>query len=212
MRFFIPVLLIGISPFGFIGEARAQLSNSEGSALWVASRIAADGEGSVADYLDYAGRLAKTMSQFPASVQEKIFGFLPPSGVDGGNNAQNGAPLPNVPATTPAAVLANSALTSGEVFDALLKQSPLADKDLLKLLEREPALDKEHLNDLLHAQGKISNGTLVSALASSKLKLPPADLKALLISQSPLDRVVRTKVTGTSNLSSSDIAEVLAAQ
>jgi len=53
---------------------------------------------------------------------------------------------------------------------------------------------------------------MISALASAKIKAGPTELKALLISQSPRHNTVLKKVAGTSNLSSADIAEVLAAQ
>ena len=224
MKGAIQVLLTAICFGGFGGGARAQLSDSEGSAQWVAARIALDGGGSAADYLDYAHRLAKTMSQYPASVQKKIFGFMPPvsgktedsedSSNSGGKNdgddddsSDGGKAM-----MSPAAALANPDLSSGEVFDALLSQSPLSDADVLGMLEREPALEKEHLTDLLYAQGKLNRGTLISALSSAKLKLGREELKSLLISQSPLDKSVLKKVESTSNLSPNDIAEVLAAQ
>jgi hypothetical protein len=193
----------------------AQLSDSEGSALWIAARIAGDGGGSPEDYLDYAHRLAKTMSQYPASVQEKIFGFMPPFGGGGGDTSNSAEKKGNENGNItiiPAAALADSGLSLDEVFDALLSQSPLSDGDVLKMLEREPALEKEHLANLLYAQGKLNKGTLISALASSSLKIGPAELKALLISQSPLDKTVLKKVENTSNLSREDIDEVLAAQ
>ena len=206
-------ILLTVFFFGVFAESvQAQLSDSDGSARWVAAMIASDGKGSAEDYRDYAERLTKTMSQYPAAVQTKIFGFLPSVGGNVGDSAGSA----NVPAgnNSPgaSAALANPSLSSGAVFDALLSQSPLSDGDLLKVLEREPALEKEHLSDLLKAQGKISRGTQISALASSKLKLAPAELKALLISQSPLDKTVLKKVKGTSKLSPNDIAEVLAAQ
>jgi len=187
--------------FGACGAAHAQISDSEGSAQWVAAKIVSDGGGSAADYLDYAHRLAKTMSQYSASVQAKILGFMPPTGSN-----------PEDPGISPAAALADSGLSSEEVFDALLSQSPLGDADVLGMLEREPALDKEHLADLLHAQGKLNKGALISALSSAKLKLGGDELKSLLISQSPLDKTVLKKVKSTSNLTPNDIAEVLAAQ
>ena len=212
MRGLIFAMVIGGGLPAFVGSARAQLSDSEGSARWIAQKIAANGNGTSEDYLDYAGRLAKTISQYSAATQSEIFGFLPPSGAAEANSAAPAASLPGSVPTSPASALANPALTSGELFDILLQNSPLSDQDILKALERAPSLEKNHLTDLLKAQGKLSKGTLISALASAKLKLPPADLKALLISQTPLDRVVLKKVAGTSNLSSSDIAEVLAAQ
>lgn len=218
MKGAIQVLLTAICFGGFGGGARAQLSDSDGSAQWVAARIASDGGGSAADYLDYAHRLAKTMSQYPASVQEKIFGFMPPvsgkpeDSEDSGGNKNNGGDQGGNAMMSPAAALANPDLSSGEVFDALLSQSPLSEADVLGMLEREPALEKEHLTDLLYAQGKLNKGTLISALSSAKLKLGREELKSLLISQSPLDKTVLKKVESTSNLSRDDIAEVLAAQ
>lgn len=209
MRALVHVILTAVCFGGLVGEGHAQISDSDGSALWIASMIASDGQGSSEDYRDYAEKLAKTMSQYPAATQKKILGFMPPSGGDG---MESNEQAKTAPPTLAAAVLANPALSSGEVFDALLNQSPLSDQDILKMLEREPALEKEHLSDLLHAQGKLSRGTLISALASSKLKLGPEELKALLISQSPLDKPVLKKVEDTTNLSPNDIAEVLAAQ
>ncbi|GEM_PF-1594547 len=209
MRGLIFAIVIGMCLWAFVGSAYAQLSDSEGSALWVAAKIAADGNGAPDDYLDYAGRLARTMSQYPAAVQREILGFLPPSGA---NSGTQGGSLPGSETTSPASALANATLRSGEVFDILLQNSPLSDQDILKALEREPALEKGHLTDLLAVQGKISNGTMILALASSRIKLGPAELKVLLISQSPLHNAVLKKVAGTSNLSSADIAEVLAAQ
>jgi len=216
MRALVHVIMTAVCFGGLAGEGRAQISDSDGSARWIAGMIASDGQGSSEDYRVYAEKLAKTMSQYPAATQKKILGFMPPSGGDGMESNEQAKISDGIngtaPATTAAAVLANPALSSGEVFDALLNQSPLSDQDILKMLEREPALEKEHLSDLLHAQGKLSRGTLISALASSKLKLGREELKALLISQSPLDKTVLRKVESTSKLSPNDIAEVLAAQ
>ena len=148
MKGAIQVLLTAICFGGFGGGARAQLSDSDGSAQWVAGRIASDGGGSAADYLDYAHRLAKTMSQYPASVQEKIFGFMPPvsgkpeDSEDSRGNRNNGGDQGGNAMMSPAAALANPDLSSGEVFDALLSQSPLSEADVLGMLERafgEPA-------------------------------------------------------------------------
>lgn len=215
MRGVLKIILVGVCLGCPVGGAHAQLSDSEGSAQWVAAVIASDGNGSVEDYLDYAQRLSKTMSQYPAAVQEKIFGFMPPIN-DGGVNASNsGEQKSNENAnvtSSPAAALGDLGLSSKEVFDALLSHSPLSDGELLKMLGREPALEKDHLADLLYAQGKINKGTLISALVSAKLKIGREELKALLISQSPLDKTVLKKVKGTSKLSPNDIAEVLAAQ
>ena len=192
-------------------ETCGQVTNSEGSAVWLANKIAADGPGTVSDYLDYAQRLARILSQHSAATQRKIFGFLPPSGggVGGvaGNNGSNQNPPPS-----PAQALSNPALSSAEVFDILLNSSPLSDQDLLAAMERDPAIDSQHLTDLLTVQGKLSNGFLVSSLASAKSKLGSEALKNVLISSSPLDEVVLKKVNGTSNLTPADIAAVLAAQ
>lgn len=213
MRIFTFVLFTAVCIGTYTGSAHAQLSDSDGSARWVASMIASDGKGSADDYRNYSERLARTMSQYPAVVQKKILGFLPPaSGDDGGDSTEqtNISAGNNTPSAS--AALANPSLSSGEVFDALLTHSPLSDGDILKMLEREPALEKEHLTDLLKAQGKLSQGSLMSALASPRLKLDRAELKVLLISQSPLDQRVLKKVESTSSLSRDDIAEVLAAQ
>jgi hypothetical protein len=211
MRILAHVFSITFCFGAFAGSVHAQLSDSDGSARWVASMIASDGKGSAEEYRDYSKRLARTMSQYPAAVQKKILGFLPPASGDVEYAEQvNASGGNNIPSAS--AALANPALSSDEVFDALLNQSPLSDGDILKMLEREPALEKEHLDDLLKAQGKLTQGSLMSALASPRLKLGQAELKALLISQSPLDKSVLKKVETTSNLSRGDISEVLAAQ
>lgn len=74
--------------------ARADIQNDEASAQFLAAKIVESAGGTVDQYLNYARRLAKTLSQFSAAQQQAILGIVTggsPSGEsdpqdDDGNN------------------------------------------------------------------------------------------------------------------------------
>ncbi|MGY8641922.1 MAG: hypothetical protein ACKVJU_12615 [Verrucomicrobiales bacterium] len=71
---------------------------------------------------------------------------------------------------------------------ALLEAIPLDEDVLTAALERTPSLEDGHLDDLLTAQGKVSNGFMVSSLSNSKNNLSSSALKILTIANSPVNR------------------------
>jgi hypothetical protein len=175
----------------------AQITDSEGSANWIAARISSDSGLPAIEYLEYAHSLARTLSQFSPATQEEILGFLP--GTGGGYS-------------TPAAAISDPALSASDLYDLLLKQMPLSESDLSLAMDRTPAMSSGQLTDLLYAQGTLSKGFLISSLSKAKSSLSSSGLKTILLSNSPLDKTVVKKVETTSNLTPADIAEVLAAQ
>lgn len=72
--------------------ARAEIQNDEASAQFLAAKIVESAGGTVDQYLNYARRLAKTLSQFSAAQQQAILGIVTggsPSDDDGNNGHGN---------------------------------------------------------------------------------------------------------------------------
>jgi len=72
--------------FVFCGSnLRAQITNSEESAAWLAAKIAISSGGTADQHMVYARSLAKSLLQFSLAEQGKIFGESPPTGGTGGS-------------------------------------------------------------------------------------------------------------------------------
>lgn len=72
--------------------ARAEIQDDEASAQFLAAKIVESAGGTVDQYLNYARRLAKTLSQFSSAQQQAILGIVTggsPSGKSGSQDDGN---------------------------------------------------------------------------------------------------------------------------
>lgn len=72
--------------------SHAILQDDEASALFLAQKITENSGGTVQQYLAYARKLARTLSQFPATKQQEILGIVTGGAADDGNNGHGNDP------------------------------------------------------------------------------------------------------------------------
>ncbi|MDC0275843.1 hypothetical protein OAL00_02795 [Verrucomicrobiales bacterium] len=133
--------------FVFFGSnLRAQITNSEESAAWLASKIAISSGGTADQHMVYVRNLAKTLSQFSLKEQGEIFGESAPTGGIGGSP----------PPSDPLGLIDGESLSSADLLLGLLELLPLDGDALTAVLKRDPPLESADLDALLSATEKLA--------------------------------------------------------